>query len=202
MMVDVAPSTHPPRFQPTISPRSTSFSLSYPLLSAERYEKLPIPSRIEIGAEALSLATQMVSLITKSGGGGCLIMDYGPSSTIPVNSLRAIKSHQFVSPWENPGEADLSVDVDFAGIKEQVLRAQPANAISVFGAVDQASFLTSLGIDLRKQVLAQRSSTPQAIDSEYERLLSKAPNGMGKLYKAMAILPGNRAGAVIPGFTT
>lgn len=46
-----------------------------------------------------------------------LIIDYGYDHS-PGNSLRGIKDHKFVHPLTEPGDVDLSVDVDFSAIRQ------------------------------------------------------------------------------------
>jgi SAM-dependent MidA family methyltransferase len=124
--------------------------------------------------------------------GAALILDYGPSDTIPVNSLRGIKAHKRVSPFSEPGQVDLSADVDFMAIAEASMMA--SEGIEVHGPITQADFLETMGIRHRAEHLARKvtdETKKQEIEKSWRRLVDKGPGGMGKLYKALAILPEN-----------
>jgi SAM-dependent MidA family methyltransferase len=135
-----------------------------------------------------------------------LIIDYGPDSTIPTNSLRGIRSHTRVSPFEAPGAVDLSADVDFLALAESAINASPG--VEVHGPVDQARFLMAMGIEARAAQLMKTavdkeragaggqekeelSEMAKRVESGWKRLIDRGPQGMGRLYKAMAIVPYN-----------
>ena len=141
--------------------------------------------------------------------GAALIIDYGPDSTIPTNSLRGIRSHTRVSPFEAPGAVDLSADVDFIALAESAINASPG--VEVHGPVDQARFLTAMGIEARAAQLmktavdkeragatgqekAELGEMAKRVESGWKRLVDRGPQGMGRLYKAMAIVPYNPPG--------
>jgi NADH dehydrogenase [ubiquinone] 1 alpha subcomplex assembly factor 7 len=153
-----------------------------------RYEALlkTPESVIEICPEALTCARDISNLIGGSGetpaAGAALIIDYGPAGTIPTNSLRGIRAHKQVSPFYAPGEVDLSVDVDFMAIVEQALAAN--ENVEVHGPVQQADFLLSMGAEERARVLGQ-----SAPDASWRRLVDRGVSGMGRIYKALSIVP-------------
>ncbi|KAK8169734.1 putative S-adenosyl-L-methionine-dependent methyltransferase-domain-containing protein [Phyllosticta citrichinensis] len=138
--------------------------------------------------------------------GAALILDYGPASTIPTNSLRGIRGHNAVSPFALPGEVDVSADVDFTALAESAINASPN--VEVHGPVDQSHFLESMGIRERAQMLLQHAESRtgvteeekrqfrERIDAGWKRLVNRGPNGMGKLYKVLAIVPYRPDGAV------
>ncbi|KAI7546573.1 DUF185-domain-containing protein [Hortaea werneckii] len=136
--------------------------------------------------------------------GAALIIDYGPATTIPANSLRGIKQHELVSPFLSAGSTDISADVDFMGLAESAINASPG--VEVHGPLNQARFLTAMGIEERAAQLVKQAvdkerggSTGQdkteltelvkRIDSGWRRLVDTSPHGMGKLYQVMAVLP-------------
>lgn len=146
----------------------------------------------------------------KNPAGAALILDYGPADTIPTNSLRGIRQHARVGPFEEPGLVDLSADVDFAGLAETALAASPG--VEVHGPVDQAYFLEAMGIRQRAEMLARKLRERQGsgkkgegeeeevkalqakigeIERACQRLVDRGPGGMGKLYKVLAIVPEN-----------
>ncbi|GAB7346240.1 hypothetical protein MBLNU457_4970t1 [Dothideomycetes sp. NU457] len=143
-----------------------------------------------------------------SPSGAALIMDYGPANTIPTNSLRGIKRHAHVSPLSEAGTVDLSADVDFLALAESALDA--SLGVEVHGPVDQARFLTAMGIQERAAQLVKRAldqerggkhgddegrkkedltETVRRIETGWKRLVDRGPQGMGKLYQFMAIVP-------------
>lgn len=124
--------------------------------------------------------------------GAALIIDYGTTSTVPVNSLRGIRQHRKVSPFAYPGQVDVSADVDFTALAEAALDA--SEGVEVHGPVDQADFLRMMGIAERAAQLekhAKDEETRKRIESGWRRLVDRGPNGMGKVYKALAIVPEN-----------
>lgn len=122
--------------------------------------------------------------------GAALILDYGPLDTIPANTLRGIRAHKPTSPFQSPGLVDLSADVDFLALAESALRASPG--VEVHGPVEQGFFLSTMGIKERAGQLlkaAKDEETTRRLETGWKRLVDRGPNGMGKTYKAMAIVP-------------
>lgn len=60
---------------------------------------------------------------------------------------QAFKNHRQHHPLSEPGTADLTADVDFSFLKEQV-----KEKLITFGPVTQATFLTNMGIETRLNV--------------------------------------------------
>lgn len=208
-----------PEFQLTVSKTPTPHSLYLPKTSP-RYKKLEnTPNAIiEISPESLSyisdfavriggsnpptsptpplctttptISSQSAPLKKSTTSGAALILDYGPSSTIPSNTLRGIRSHKPCSPFSSPGLVDLSADVDFLALAESVLNASPN--VEIHGPVEQAFFLGSMGIKERAERLlrgAKDEETRKRLETGWKRLVDRGPDGMGKTYKAMAIVP-------------
>ncbi|KAK9452337.1 S-adenosyl-L-methionine-dependent methyltransferase [Limtongia smithiae] len=185
-----------PTFHLTIPDFATASSKVIPT-SSTRYSKLPVLSKIEVSPEswdvALDISNRVQHLdearkhITRVGA--ALIIDYGPADTVPVDTLRAIKSHKIVSPFEEPGKADLSADVDFGALKQV---AEREGGIDVHGPVEQGDWLHALGIGARATMLANQQSTPEGkerIAKAYYRLTERSGGAMGKVYKVMALTP-------------
>ncbi|KAK8246978.1 putative S-adenosyl-L-methionine-dependent methyltransferase-domain-containing protein [Phyllosticta capitalensis] len=217
-----------PDFQLILSKGPTPHSMYLPHTSS-RYKSLQsIPdSVIEISPESAAYASDFAIRIggapaspkSKSSGapgspppdpastastkpqpsGAALILDYGPASTIPTNSLRGIRGHKAVSPFALPGAVDVSADVDFTALAESAINASPN--VEVHGPVEQWYFLESMGIRERAQMLLkhaegrngiteeERKQIQERIDAGWKRLVDRGPSGMGKLYKALAIVP-------------
>lgn len=188
-----------PEFQLTLSKASTPHSLYLPEISA-RYRALKSQpdSLIEISPDSHAYAEAFARRIGGSSeepkpspSGAAIILDYGPSDTIPVNSLRGIREHKRVFPLSSPGLVDLSADVDFTALVEAALKASPG--VEVHGPVEQGMFLQSMGIkeraDMLMKGLGNDDEKRQRVESSWKRLVDRSGSGMGKVYKAMAIVP-------------
>jgi NADH dehydrogenase [ubiquinone] 1 alpha subcomplex assembly factor 7 len=135
-------------------------------------------------------------------GGALLILDYGYDTRPCGDTLQAVKRHRFADPLRDPGEADLTAQVDFRGLA----RAARAAGAVVHGPVPQGEWLTRLGIHGRAATLRRHADARQsaAIDAALLRLAGnpELPAGvtMARLFKALAV---SGAGlGVLPGFET
>ncbi|KAH7321936.1 S-adenosyl-L-methionine-dependent methyltransferase [Rhexocercosporidium sp. MPI-PUGE-AT-0058] len=199
-------SNPPPEFQLTLSKASTPHSLYLPEISP-RYRALKSKpdSLIEISPESHAYAQEFARRIGGSStspkpspSGAAIILDYGPADTIPTNSLRGIKAHQRVSPLSEPGLVDLSADVDFVALAEAALGA--SEGVEVYGPVEQGLFLRAMGIEERAEALIRGfkkegtggkggEEVVKRVEGAWKRLVDRGGSGMGKVYKAMAIVP-------------
>ncbi|KAH8167345.1 hypothetical protein CIB48_g923 [Xylaria polymorpha] len=189
-----------PDFQLTLSPAQTRHAMYLPYLSP-RYRALgsTLDALIEVCPDASRYVSDFAARIGGSKAnpkphpsGAALILDYGPADTIPTNSLRGIRQHAHVSPFADPGLVDLSADVDFLALVEAATRA--SEGVECHGPVDQAHFLESMGIQQRAEMLANKAADDTKkteIQRAWKRLVDRGPGGMGKVYKALAILPEN-----------
>ena len=197
-----------PDFRLTLSHASNPTSLI--LAERPRYRPLKATpgSRIEISPDSARYTGAIAKLLARArptdstnkakAAGAALIIDYGPSDTVPINSFRGIRSHKIVSPFVFPGQADLSADVDFTALADAALEASPN--VEVHGPVEQGMWLSQLGIQERAQKLMKSFATKEDWAGENERrkkefemgwrrLVEGGPKGMGKSYKVMAIIP-------------
>ncbi|KAK9479588.1 S-adenosyl-L-methionine-dependent methyltransferase [Lipomyces japonicus] len=184
-----------PQFYLTVPKHATPGSRIIPE-SSIRYKKLPVLSKIEISPQSWEITREIALRISQTPGingtngcGAALFVDYGPADTIPIDTLRAIEKHHIVSPFETPGSADLSADVDFTALK---IVAETQGNVDVHGAVEQGDWLHTLGIGIRATVLAERQRDEQGkerIEKAYHRLTERSGGGMGKIYKVMALTP-------------
>ncbi|EMR10001.1 hypothetical protein PNEG_01759 [Pneumocystis murina B123] len=190
MKDSIEKSSAPLQFRLILSKRPTYHSLTLPNIS-QRYSLLPIGSCIEISPESLVLVEEISKILLNNSNtayGSALIIDYGPSDTIPIHTLRGIRSHRIVSPFEKPGEVDLSSDVDFQALKEVVLKH---DELEVYGPIEQGTWLKTMGIEVRAKALIDASkniSSKKRIESSYKRLIERGGGAMGKVYKFMAII--------------
>ncbi|EFO20574.1 hypothetical protein LOAG_07918 [Loa loa] len=138
----------------------------------------------EISIDAGTYINQVADSITKFGG-FVLIVDYGHNGTRKDLSLRAYKGHQIVHPLENPGQHDITADVNFGYLKSLV-----KDRTLVFGPIEQREFLAQMGIGLRLQKLLACCKTKEEKENlfkSYEILLSA--KGMGERFKMMSVFP-------------
>ncbi|KAF2843127.1 DUF185-domain-containing protein [Patellaria atrata CBS 101060] len=126
--------------------------------------------------------------------GAALIIDYGPASTIPTHSLRGIRAHKPCSPFTSPGLVDISADVDFVGLADAAISASPG--VEVHGPVEQGTWLRAMGGAERVDILVKGvaagkdgDGAKERIEGAWRRLVDRGPQGMGRLYKVMAIVP-------------
>lgn len=129
-------------------------------------------------------------------GGAALFIDYGSAVDGVGDTLQAVRAHRFVDPLLDPGEADLTTQVNFA----RIAAAGAAAGAAVHGPVTQGDFLRAIGLGQRAAALKLRATPEQAaeIDRAAERLASMAERGMGALFKAMAF--SSPALPRLPGF--
>ena len=189
-----------------ISPESQAYARDFAIrLGGSNPPSAASQPRPQIPGRRVQSTTEE-PVIKSYPSGAALIIDYGPESTIPTNSLRGIRSHDRVSPFESPGVVDLSADVDFIALAESAINGSPG--VEVHGPVDQARFLTAMGIEARAAQLmkgavdkeragaagkekGELGELAKRIQSGWKRLVDRGPQGMGRLYRAMALVPYN-----------
>lgn len=150
---------------------------------------------LEQPAAALRLVADVAGHVARCGG-GALFIDYGSMQPGFGDTLQAMRRHGFVDPLAEPGEADLTVHVDFARMAQAALRKGAA----VHGPVRQGDFLLALGLAERTQALCGRAAPEQAqsIGAAFDRLTQRGETGMGDLFKVLAL---SHAGLpLLPGF--
>ena len=112
-------------------------------------------------------------------GGAALIVDFAGHG----DTLQAVRGHEHVDRFADPGEADLAAAVDFATLAKTAVNA----GARAHGPTAQGEFLKRLGIDQRAQTLLRGADTDQdaTIRTGYQRLVGD--QAMGTLYQALAI---------------
>ncbi|EKV09408.1 hypothetical protein PDIG_30520 [Penicillium digitatum PHI26] len=214
-----------PEFKLTKAKASTPSSLVIPEIS-QRYRALKSQpgSTIEISPESRIYAADFARRIggdsasalaakknsasspppssqKKTPSGAALIMDYGTLSTIPINSLRGIKSHEKVAPLSEPGRVDVSADVDFTSLAEAAIEG--SDGVEVHGPVEQGDFLKAMGIEERMRQLLRKEQNEEhkkTLETAWKRLVEKSGGSMGQIYKVMAIIPENGGQRLPVGF--
>ncbi|MHB2167061.1 class I SAM-dependent methyltransferase [Alsobacter sp. R-9] len=150
---------------------------------------------VEVPAAATAVVRSLAARFA-SQGGALLAIDYGHDGAGIGDTLQAVKRHAFVDVLAEPGEADVTVHVDFAALA----RAAAGSGVLVHGPVTQGAFLDALGLAARAERLA-RGAAPEraaAVHAARERLAGGGPGGMGALFKVMAL--GDGRIAALAGF--
>jgi len=163
---------------------------------------------IEISPASIALADGLARRVSRQGG-AALLIDYGQDGPYET-SLVAIKGHEFVDIFEDPGNSDLSAYVDFSALRSAVGRVASeiesqsddqegksrSGLVRMYGPINQAIFLKSVGIDARLESLVKicNKEQQQKLLSGYKRLVGGSeqqskdePPGMGERYKAVCI---------------
>jgi len=146
--------------------------------------RFPANSRVEAfelqpGLETLSAT--LASLFSKTTG-RALLIDYGDAMRAPTDTLRAFRNGVQMSPFEIPGESDLTVDVDFGRLRRLAHGAR----LSVAGPVPQGGFLMSLGAETRLNQLTR--ANPAEANELYDGLRRLVdPEDMGTRFNAICI---------------
>lgn len=152
-------------------------------------------SMLEQAATALEAITTVARHVAAHGGAG-LFIDYGPARSGFGDTLQALKHHAFVDVLAEPGDADLTVHVDFARMAQAGLAAGAAT----HGPATQRDFLLALGLQQRLEALSRRASPAQAatLASGAGRLVETGPTAMGELFKVLAVADPKLP--LLPGF--
>jgi SAM-dependent MidA family methyltransferase len=131
---------------------------------------------------ALAIAAELGARFAATPG-AALFLDYGAAESAAGDSLQAVRHGKPADPLADPGEADLTAHVDFAGLASAAARAGAA----VRGPLAQGLFLARLGLFQRTDRLA-RTQSPAGASAliEAARRLAE-PDRMGRLFKALAL---------------
>lgn len=124
-----------------------------------------------------------------------LFIDYGHTTTAWGDTLQAVRAHQVEHPLSSPGEADLSLAVDFAAVQ----RALRAAGLASDGPLSQAEFLGQLGIAERASKL-MTANPARANDIEAAVFRLMAAPGMGTRFHAITARSPDLA--PLPGFAS
>jgi NADH dehydrogenase [ubiquinone] 1 alpha subcomplex assembly factor 7 len=148
-------------------------------------------SVFELSPASLSLMSAIASRMTARPG-CALVIDYAGGVG---DTLQAVRGHARADVLVDPGESDLTAHVDFAALARVAREAGAA----VHGPIGQGELLQRLGIMARFDALRARATDAQAktLASGLTRLISA--DGMGELFRAMAI---GTEGLVPVGFET
>jgi len=135
-------------------------------------------------APAATSLTEEISRVIATHGGAALLIDYGYADVGFGETLQAVQGHRFAPILSDPGTSDLSAHVDFTALSQ----AARHGGGQVFGPRRQGDFLDGLGIGVRARRLIQsHPSEAESLAKAVTRLT--APDQMGNLFQAMAVLP-------------
>ena len=155
----------------------------------------PVGTVFEQPSIALDIVGQIAGHLA-SAGGAALLIDYGSAHSGFGDTLQAMKRHECVDPLAEPGEADLTVHVDFERMGRAALKAGAA----LHGPATQRDLLLALGLPQRAQALSLKANAEQraAISDAFDRLIEPGEAGMGDLFKVLALSQRNLP--PLPGF--
>jgi NADH dehydrogenase [ubiquinone] 1 alpha subcomplex assembly factor 7 len=142
---------------------------------------------------AASAIAEDIGVAIRKNGGAALIADYGHEGRGYGDTLQALRRQAREDVLAAPGDADLSVHVDFAALAHGVRRS---GAVP-YGPIAQANFLRAVGIEKRGEQLA-RSNPDKAAEIAAAIARLTGPDAMGTLFKVLAIAPAEAP--VPPGF--
>ncbi len=114
--------------------------------------------------------------------GRALFIDYGPEDTEFGDTLQALKRHEKVGVFSDPGNTDLTARVDFAALSEVALAA----GLTASAAVPQRELLSKLGVEMRAVALTRVKPEAKAVIARQLHRLT-AEDEMGELFKAMCL---------------
>ena len=136
----------------------------------------------EQSAAQAALGAELGARIAEDGG-AALLIDYGRSTPGFGDTLQALRHHEKVDPLARPGEADLTIHVDFPAVMDAA-RAEGAEA----AILSQTDLLARLGIGERAEALVlSQPEHSETIGRQLHRLIGG--DEMGELFKACAIFP-------------
>jgi SAM-dependent MidA family methyltransferase len=148
----------------------------------EHLRAAPPGTILESSPTSAAIARDLAHRLSTQGG-AALIVDYGHARTAPGDTLQAVSAHAYADPFEAPGERDLTVHVDF----EALAAAATSEGVRIAGPVGQGPWLEALGLSVRAAALA-RTAPARAAEIEAARHRLTAPDQMGTLFKAMALV--------------
>jgi SAM-dependent MidA family methyltransferase len=152
-----------------------------PVAGAALVAELPPATEGDIFQPAAAATTDLVAAVAAAGEPHAgLLIDYGHDWPSFGDTLQAVAAHRYTDPLTAPGEADLSLQVDFAALAVALRDAGLASD----GPVAQGEFLGRLGIVERaSRLMAANPAKAAAIEASIARLI--APQGMGTRFRVL-----------------
>ncbi|MEM6557860.1 MAG: SAM-dependent methyltransferase [Pseudomonadota bacterium] len=140
-----------------------------------------LQTSIEIQPGLKTLISTLQHLFSTTPG-RALFIDYGPADGSPEDTLRSYLNGAQIDPLAEPGQSDLTCDVDFNRLR-QLTRSQ---TLRVDGPITQSQFLLALGAEARLNQLAKQH--PDQADEIYARVKKLVdPSEMGSRFQVLTI---------------
>jgi len=137
----------------------------------------------EYSPKTLSILKDIAFYIKKNSG-SALVIDYGENGY--GNTLQSVKNHKKVDSFAFPGYADITAHVNFSFIIDSL---SSLTNISIFGPLEQGTFLQNLGIEILAKKLSSKAQNKKELDYLFSGLYRlTAPSQMGSLFKVISIL--------------
>lgn len=167
--------------------------VSPPMMTSEKQKNNEGFEQFEVSPQSLGV----MQILASRPETALLVIDYGDVESNRGNSLRGIRNHRFVSDvLEDPGQVDLSVDVNFQYLGEVALHTKvdkEDKSVTVFGPISQREFLLRMGFNVTMQRLSEASgvsststSTTKKEDT-YLQCMRRLLEDMGTIFKVMAV---------------
>lgn len=145
------------------------------------FRTAPTQSIYETSPDAAGVMYDLAARLSKQGG-VLLVIDYGYAQPGLGSTLQAVKDHQFVDPFDNPGDCDLTAHVNFL----EIANLARMRDLRISGPTEQGAWLAALGINQRASLLAEASpQRSEELFSARDRLVEG--DKMGSLFKVLAI---------------
>jgi NADH dehydrogenase [ubiquinone] 1 alpha subcomplex assembly factor 7 len=147
----------------------------------EHFRNAPVGSIFETAPDSTGVMYELAGRLAQQGG-AMLIIDYGYVQPGFGSTLQAVKNHNSVDPFSDPGTCDLTVHVNFFELANM---ARMRN-VEIVGPTAQGVWLSALGINQRAAALAETSPEHAAdVHAARDRLVKA--DEMGTLFKVMAV---------------
>jgi NADH dehydrogenase [ubiquinone] 1 alpha subcomplex assembly factor 7 len=127
--------------------------------------------------------TSILGQKSRRGPMAALLLDYGHQRSAFGETLQAARKQRYVSPFESPGESDLTAHVDFEHLSTQCR----SEGLAIDGPITQSEFLIEMGLIERAQKLmaSARSDQIGLLEAGARRIAD--PAGMGGLFKVLCV---------------
>jgi len=150
---------------------------------------------VEVSPSSLIHCQWLCERIMKQGGSS-LIIDYGHEGQ-KEDTLRGFKNHKLVEILDNPGEIDITADVNFSHLRS----VAEAVGVDASESITQDAFLKNMGIETRLLMLMRATISGPArknLSECFDYLMKE----MGPKFRVMALSHPARqkSGEKIPGF--
>ena len=146
-------------------------------------EKFEEGDQVEFSPLALSICEDIATRVKKSRG-AAIFIDYGRDAA-QADTIRAFSKHKLVDFLSIPGQADMTVDVDFRACAQAAAKKD----VKVYPLMTQQEFLMRMGITHRLERYIQKDSVTdeqaKAVIASCNLLLS--PEHMGERFKVLAM---------------